>query len=76
MVSKNKEVEYKNTKDPDSHGNPVFVDTEDEYRQGACEVFHNKEVDVSKPDEVIHEGVYLLGSVVDMEDRKVGIENG
>jgi len=64
MVSKNNEVEGKDTKDANSREEPVLVEAEDRNRQPRNGVFHKEEVDVSVVNERIHEGVNLLGPLI------------
>ena len=74
-MGKNNKVYEKDRNGPNSHRQQVLVNAKDEHREGRKDIFHDEEVDVPIANEKVHEGVDLLGSVLDMEDRKPCIQD-
>jgi hypothetical protein len=76
MVTNNGEVDNQNEPEDDSDHEDVLVNTEDEKPQRRQDVLHGKKRDIPIPDQEVHERVDLPGTVLQVNDRKVGIQNG
>jgi hypothetical protein len=76
VVGKNDEIEEKNKKEPDPCDDKILQYAKHGNAQCGNNVFHDDEVDISIANEQIHERVDFPSPFLNMEDRKVGIQNG
>lgn len=76
MVGENGEVEEEDTYDNGSRKNQILINAKDEKAQRGQDIFYGKEVDVPIANQEVHEGVNFEGSLFNMEDGEVGIEDG
>ena len=75
LIDEDRGIEKKYDRYSDSHEEKIPVDAKEKDGQCGYQIFHDKRAHITVTEERVHKRIDLLGSMLDMEDGEVKVEN-